>query len=586
MGRYILLYSHPEVGERQFELLSGQVYRIGSRRDNEIVIPQKDVSRHHCLLEVGEGTLRITDLDSKNGTFINGKRVVSGSFRFGDQLNLSSARLVVIEEGDTSEVEERTGEAPRISEVREDTVKYASEAAVGDMVELLELTSESVRRGAVALPLSWAVERFGLEGALVLFCDSLGNVAMVSSAGNPGPLIGDSERLSRLVQEEISEPSAGPTLRQLDESGERLLVAPLRGNHVLVARCIGHPPAVNDTRALIASLEISLSSGRGASSGSNMRQRDGAGAPPARSMERILGISPAIEHCRRLCLDLAEKDGPVLVLGEKGTERERFARAIHELSARATYPFVIVSGRTGVVAGTNGEGRGAAPWWESVDLSGGGAILLEEVDELPTHAQDSLVAAMLDSTDQRQRLRVMATALSSLYDAVATGNFSQELYDLLSEAPVLVPPLRQRREDVPILADYHLRRCSRQLGKRVSGFTIDALELLAAHDWPGNERELHSKVAFAVSLTSSDLVDCEHLGFPLGMQHEGQGRPSLDMQRIGDMSMDDARQEFERWLVVRALDACNGNQTAAAERLGMSRTGLFKKLRRLGIRVS
>ncbi len=265
ISHYVLFYNHPEIGEQRFRLVVGTVYRIGSKNDNDIVIAQKDVSRHHAMLKVLDGTFHITDLNSKNGTLLNGKQIADTDFRCGDQIDISSVRLQVLEVGSSSYIdapEIRPAEKGKAesNDHHDVTVGYRDQATIEDMVDLLEVTSAAVRRGAISDPLRWAIENFGLEGALVLYRDALDNVAMVASAGNVGPMVTGGETLSRLVREQDEGRKGGPTLCHVRELGEELLVAPLRMGHVLVVRFLGHPPAVVDLRSLMASVGAVLES--------------------------------------------------------------------------------------------------------------------------------------------------------------------------------------------------------------------------------------------------------------------------------------------------------------------------------------
>jgi pSer/pThr/pTyr-binding forkhead associated (FHA) protein len=276
MAQFILVYTHPSEGEQRFELARGRSYRIGSRPDNDVVIDQKDVSRHHAVLRVQDGGLQITDLDSKNGTFINGARVASATFNCGDMVHLSSARLVIVEIS--------TGAYPMTPDVialaeddsdsvrGEETQKYRSEASIEDVVSLLETTASAVRRGALAEPLAWAVERLGLDGALVLYRDRDGSVAMVSSAGDLGRLARKSEVLTRIANDDSLVRATGTRVQQITEAGESLLVATAGPQHLLVVRYSGRPPAIGDLRSVIAAVDAVLASGRA-------RRQEGGGPP-------------------------------------------------------------------------------------------------------------------------------------------------------------------------------------------------------------------------------------------------------------------------------------------------------------------
>ncbi len=267
MAQFILVYTHPTEGEKRIDLDSIRSYRIGSHPDNDIVFDQKDVSRRHAVLRVDDGSFHITDLDSKNGTFINGVKTASETFICGDMIHLSSARLVIVEVG--------TGSYPTAPDVilnrddesgargREETQNYRSEATMEDVISLLETTAAAVRRGALADPLIWAVNHLGFDGAVILYRDENDSVAMVSSAGELGELARRSEVLAKLATEHKLSNPAGTRVRQAKEMGEDLLVASVGTDHVLVVRYAGRPPAIGDLRSLIASVDAVLGSGQG-----------------------------------------------------------------------------------------------------------------------------------------------------------------------------------------------------------------------------------------------------------------------------------------------------------------------------------
>jgi len=266
MTQFILVYSHPTEGEQRFDLVPNRSYRIGSKPDNDIVIDQKDVSRRHAVLRVQEGSFHITDLDSKNGTFINGAKTVSETFNCGDMVHLSSARLVIVELG-TGSYPTRpdaivTLDDDSAAEGREETQNYRGEASMEDVISLLETTASAVRRGALADPLKWAVDHLGFDGAVVLYRDDKDNVAMVSSAGELGQLARNSAVLTRLATGRTLSMASGIRVRQVTELGENLLVATVGSDHVLVVRFTGQPPAIGDLRSLIAAVSAVLGSGK------------------------------------------------------------------------------------------------------------------------------------------------------------------------------------------------------------------------------------------------------------------------------------------------------------------------------------
>ena len=282
MAQFILVYTHPTEGEKRIDLASSRSYRIGSRPDNDVVIDQKDVSRRHAVLRVDDGSFHITDLDSKNGTFVNGSKIASETFSCGDMVHLSSARLVIIEVG--------TGSYPPSLEAialpdddsgvsgGDETQKFRGVASMEDVITLLETTAAAVRRGALADPLTWAVNHLGFDGAVILYRDENDSVAMVSSAGDLGEVARKSGVLSKLVADHKLTSTEGTRVRQVKEMGEKLLLATVGSDHVLVVRYAGRPPAIGDIRSVIAAVDAVLGSGRVLRPGS-VATTDGA-APP------------------------------------------------------------------------------------------------------------------------------------------------------------------------------------------------------------------------------------------------------------------------------------------------------------------
>ncbi len=261
MSGYVLVHFDPEGGERRFDLEDGRSYRLGARDDNDIVIDQQDVSRHHAILRVSTGTFHITDLKSKNGTFINGNRAEEAQFRAGDLLCFSSARMIVVEPGSDEFSVDSGDRGPAPSGDTSNTVERRIQITVEELVELLEITGSAVRHGAVAGPLGWAGRALGLKASLLLYCDSDQSVSIVSSAGDLGPLMTNSEAFMDLVRNSWRPGRSSTRIKRFHEIDEDMLVAPVGDDYCLVIRYGGSAPAVGDIRALIASLQAVMGSG-------------------------------------------------------------------------------------------------------------------------------------------------------------------------------------------------------------------------------------------------------------------------------------------------------------------------------------
>ncbi|MCG6963931.1 MAG: sigma 54-interacting transcriptional regulator [Acidobacteria bacterium] len=599
---FILVYSHPELGEQRFELRNDGTYRIGSRSSNDIVIAQDDVSRHHAVLKVRAGGFHVTDLGSKNGTFVNGTRVSASEVQCGDQIQVSSATLVLVEvSSGTFAIAPEIRPTPRIERKqgeREDTVQYKSEATVEDLVELLEIAARTMQGRSLTLLLRWVCDRFRLDGVMVLALDRK-DVALVSSAGDMGSLVSDVSALARrLGPLDRREDLDRPTVRQVESGGEHLLVANVGPRHLLVIRHSGDPPAVADTRAVIAAVDAALHRDESAS---GSKPESGTQSTPSESgaLEMILGSSSAIQACKRLATEYARQDEPIMITGESGTGKELFARAVHALSRRHRATFVGVNCAAipadlieaelfGVSAGA-ATGVGARPG--KFQSASGGTLLLDEIGDLPTVLQGKLLRVLEagelyrvgDDTPITCDVRVISATNRNLEQDVQAGRFRSDLYYRLHVLHLHVPPLRERRQDIPPLVNCFLESAARRVGRRVSGVTVRALDALTAYAWPGNVRELRSELVRAVaSVADGAVIDVTSLSPAVrGAQPQPAAAGALD--ELEGLPLEEARQLLERWLIGRALEATDGNQTRAAERLGLSRAGLFKKMKRLGM---
>lgn len=586
VGRLILLYDHPELGEQRTELEEDRGYRIGSSPDNDIVISQKDISRHHAILRVRRGLSHITDLNSKNGTFVNGRRTASSAFQSGDTVHLSSARLMVEEEGSDDDPlkgdETDTGVAVSGGDLSEETMGYSGQASAEDMVSLLAVTSQAVRRGAVGEPLSWAVEHLGLEALVVLYRDEDEGVSLVSSAGDLGPLMRSSNALTALARDQKGQ-YAGTRITQLSEHGESLLVAPMRRRHMLVARFSGSPPAVGDLRAVIAAVEAVLCSGNPpqASPAVPGERRDPELRRFGNPLHRIAGLSEDINECKRRTAEFGQSDRAVLISGEAGTGKSLFARVIHDLSRRREAPFVVCEG-----AAEEDTTDSADRFAEALEAARGGTLFVRDLSAMSVEAQkellDLLQPTAAGSTPPDVDLRVLLGVVGAMDRVRADGLLLDEFAGSLGGFRLTLPPLRDRPEDIPLLLTHFQREAGGRHRLAGSGFTVDALEALASYGWPENVRELRAEVLRLTTRAASDMIlEVADLS-PRIREGIAEGEvPSPDLGALVSKPLSDARADFERWMILRALYEEDWNQTRAADRLGLSRAGLFKKMRKL-----
>jgi two-component system response regulator HupR/HoxA len=315
--------------------------------------------------------------------------------------------------------------------------------------------------------------------------------------------------------------------------------------------------------------------------------------------EDITGSSAAL----RRTLDTVERvvaaDCNVLILGETGTGKELIARAIHYNGPRADKPFVsencgaitpdllaseLFGHRRGSFTGATDDRKGL------FEAAHGGTIFLDEIGDCPADLQTKLLR-VLDQSEIRRvgenkpvpiDVRVIAATHHDLEQDVAAGAFRKDLYYRLSVVAITLPPLRDRKEDIPLLVEAFLGRLARERSRRVRGFTPAALEALTTYDFPGNVRELENEVERAVTLTDEDgYVTPDLLSSKFG------GTPGDVVDGNGLASASSLRQTVERYetqLIRDALGRNDGNQTRTAAELGMSRRAFIDKLQKYGIR--
>jgi two-component system nitrogen regulation response regulator GlnG len=312
---------------------------------------------------------------------------------------------------------------------------------------------------------------------------------------------------------------------------------------------------------------------------------------------------------------VAASEASVLITGESGTGKELVARAIHRHSARRDGPFLPVSipalnpglieselfGHVrGAFTGATDDRRGL------LELAGEGTVLLDEIADVPLGVQVKLLRALEqrevlpvgDARARPVRLRILAATNRSLLDLVAAGHFREDLYFRLGSFHIHLPPLRERREDVPALAAHFLR----QIPSPNAGdlrLAEETIEELSRRSWPGNVRELRNAVERAAIVARSGEIRAEHLPEPTAMSVSGTARPGERVQRAiaewaAEATLDGAQaddpQVYERFLQLvepplleAVLKRCGRNRAAAAQMLGLHRATLRDKLRRHGI---
>ena len=310
----------------------------------------------------------------------------------------------------------------------------------------------------------------------------------------------------------------------------------------------------------------------------------------------IVSASRQMEEALNLVGRVSQSSATVLILGESGTGKELIARAIHYSSPRADKPFVKVNcaalpenlleselfghekgAFTGAVARRVGR----------FELADQGSIFLDEIGDLSPSLQMKLLRVLQEkefervgsSQTIRSDVRVIAATNRNLEEAIRKGTFREDLYYRLNVVTVSLPPLRARKEDIPLLVEHFLKKYNRENKKNVISLSKEARDLLVRYDYPGNVRELENIVERAVVLCRGDALTTQDL--PLNLR-EGQAETVLERER-GSQSLPGTLEEIERQLIVKALQRSGGVQTKAAEELGISERVLRYKMKKYSL---
>lgn len=314
--------------------------------------------------------------------------------------------------------------------------------------------------------------------------------------------------------------------------------------------------------------------------------------------ENIIGKSPKILEMFDTIRKIADSPSTVMITGESGTGKELVARAIHFNSYRREKPFISVncgaipeglmeSELFGHVKGSfTGAVANRVGLFSAAD---GGSLFLDEITEIPPLLQVKLLRAIQereirrvgDARDTKVDVRLIAASNKDLGEAMADGTLREDLFYRLNVIPIHLPPLRERREDIPLLVSHFLQKFGKELGKEVQGMSAEALELLEAYHWPGNTRELENVIERAIVLGREDALTVDSLPEAVRRRPPPVG-VDLDLPPEG-MDLEATLDQIEKRLLQRALERTNGVQTRAAELLKMTFRQFRYKLQKHGL---
>lgn len=562
---------------------------VGSRLEGEVVLAERGVSRRHALVRVRAGRVEVEDLSSKNGTFVNGERVRTAAVQVGDELRFGSVALVLEEvaSGDADlavRLETPRPEGGGAATTQGETVR--GDRVDGVWLAAIEMTAQCLQRPLCKAgpALRAFIGATGLASGAVVEWDGVGEPVVHAACGDPAVL----EAVGRFrgVFREVARTGTAQARWLAGLPGGMAAVVP--GKEQPMGVVVNGPTLLPGGEQALRAVAWLLAGSTG------LAPCEGEG----RSMPGLVfpgghvpGESPAMVALYRQVRPLLEGDLPLLLVGETGAGKEHVARLIHASSRRSAGPFVALNCAAipaelleaelfgierGVATGvTEREGK--------LLQATGGVLLLDEIGDMAPALQAKLLRVLQERevvpVGGRRPIAVdvglIAATNAEPERLLAEGRFRPDLFYRIAGYVLRVPPLRDRREDIPRLVEHFVRRFAAETGKAVRGVTVRAMDALAGYRWPGNVRELEHELRRLVYL-------CPH----------GQAIDStLVPPRLAEKTADDPNDlclekrvaATERVVILQALDRTGGNQTQAAKLLGISRNGLTLKLERLGI---
>lgn len=337
-------------------------------------------------------------------------------------------------------------------------------------------------------------------------------------------------------------------------------------------------------------------------------QRKTGAAQEVEAVSDILGLAPAMQEVFRAIGKLAQSQATVLINGESGTGKELVAHALHRHSLRSGKPFIAINTaaipkellESELFGHERGAFTGAAATRQGrFEQAEGGTLFLDEIGDMPAELQTRLLRVLSDGNFYRiggqqlirANVRIIAATHQNLDERVKQGLFREDLFHRLNVIRLRLPPLRERREDIPLLAKYFLQKSARELGVEQKQFSAETLTLLAAQNFPGNVRQLENLCYWLAVMTPSQMIEIADLPPEWRIEPDEAGNWSAALakqagcclQRGENNIMEKLLMQFERTLILQALHHTGGRRIEAAALLGMGRNTLTRKIQELGL---
>ncbi len=313
------------------------------------------------------------------------------------------------------------------------------------------------------------------------------------------------------------------------------------------------------------------------------------------AIEEVMGDSPAIKQVLKQVDIIAPTNMTVILQGESGTGKELISQMIHQKSLRKDKPFVAVDcgaiPETLVESELFGYEKGAFTGADErkdgkFEQANGGTLLLDEITNLSDNMQMKFLRVIQERKlqhlggrkDIKMDVRIIVATNTNLYETAKAGKFRDDLFHRLNEFHINLPPLRERKEDIPVLAKYFLDEANQELNKKIKGFCGEAMKFFLSYNWPGNVRELKNLIKRAVLLSDSEYISSSHLSLNniACLENKPDSNDGLN-------SFEDASKAFQRDLIKNALEKAEGNKIKAAKILQINRKALYRKMKSLNL---
>ena len=616
--------------------LADEACSIGRESANTISVADASVSRRHCVISREEGRFRISDLDSLNGSFVNGLPVKERYLEHGDQIKLGDTHfLFLLHEGDAQ------GEPPPVLVSDEmfisthSTIRMASSDSLllrpDKLMQSLPPTARISRHLNALLKISTAINSVrGLEalqrhllelvfevvpaerGAILLIGDDMEEFTSIfgidKAAGENRPVQVSRTIIFKVMEERSAILSNDVTASPELAASESIIAS--RINSILCVPLVSFEELLGviyldgssvsarfdkdhlELMTAVASIaSVALDNARHVEWLESENRRLLAAIEADHSM---IGESRRMKQVYQFLAKVAPTDSTVLIRGESGTGKELAARALHLHSPRASKPFVAINcaalTETLLESELFGHEKGAFTGALSqkkgrLELADTGTIFLDEIGELAPQMQAKLLRVLQEREFERVGgtrpikvdVRVITATNKDLEEAIKTNDFRQDLYYRLNVVSIVMPPLRERPEDIPLLASYFASKFSNKSKRSVMGISQSARAYLLNYHWPGNVRELENAIERAVVLGSSEQILPEDLPEAILETYASpKGAPPAQYH--------EAVRQVKKQLILDAVEQSGGNYTEAAKILGVHPNYLHRLIRNMDLK--